>query len=124
MNIKRSIYLIVIFFLFLSSLHAQPLSYKNGVVSSAQKLASQVGIDILKNGGNAIDAAVGIGFALAVVYPQAGNIGGGGFMVIHFEDGTNTSIDYREKAPLVASRDMYLDEEGMKDDHVDGYNQT
>ena len=112
MNIKRSFSLIVIFFLFISGLSAQSISYKNGVVSSAQELASQVGIDILKNGGNAIDAAVGIGFTLAVVYPQAGNIGGGGFMVIHFSDGLNTSIDYREKAPLVATRDMYLDEEG------------
>ena len=112
MNIKRSFSLIVIFFLFVSGLNPQPISYKNGVVSSAQELASQVGIDILKNGGNAIEAAVGIGFTLAVVYPQAGNIGGGGFMVIHFNDGLNTSIDYREKAPLVASRDMYLDEEG------------
>ena len=112
MNIKRSFSLIVIFFLFVSGLSTQSISYKNGVVSSAQELASQVGIDILKNDGNAIDAAVGIGFTLAVVYPQAGNIGGGGFMVIHFKDGLNTSIDYREKAPLVASRDMYLDEEG------------
>lgn len=94
------------------NLSAQLQSYKNGVVSSSNELASQVGIDILEKGGNAIDAAVGVGFALAVVYPQAGNIGGGGFMVIHLIDGTNTSIDYREKAPLLASRDMYLDPTG------------
>lgn len=87
-----------------------PDLYYNGVVSSADELASMVGLDILKNGGNAIDAAVGVGFTLAVVYPRAGNIGGGGFMVIHLADGTNTSIDYREKAPLGSFRDMYLDE--------------
>ncbi|HLT24181.1 MAG TPA: gamma-glutamyltransferase, partial [Ignavibacteria bacterium] len=86
--------------------------YYNGVVSSADELASIVGLEILKNGGNAIDAAVGVGFALAVVYPRAGNLGGGGFMVIHLADGTNTSIDYREKAPSGAFRDMYLDENG------------
>ncbi|MBP9192683.1 MAG: gamma-glutamyltransferase [Ignavibacteria bacterium] len=95
---------------------AQDLAYQNGVVSSAQELASQVGIDILKNGGNAIDAAVGVGFALAVVYPQAGNIGGGGFMMIHLKDKNgnpvNTSIDYREKAPLLSDRDMYLNSSG------------
>ncbi|MDQ3020931.1 MAG: gamma-glutamyltransferase [Bacteroidota bacterium] len=91
---------------------AQLQTYENGMVSSAQELASQVGIDILKKGGNAIDAAVGVGFALAVVYPQAGNIGGGGFMLIHLKDGTNTSIDFREKAPLLAKRDMYLDLNG------------
>jgi gamma-glutamyltransferase 1 (EC:2.3.2.2). Threonine peptidase. MEROPS family T03 len=86
--------------------------YYNGVVSSADKLASEVGIKILQEGGNAIDAAVGVGFALAVVYPQAGNIGGGGFMVIRLADGTATSIDFREKAPLLASRNMYLDANG------------
>src|SRR5438477_907221 len=73
------------------------VSGKNGMVSSASKYASQVGIDILKKGGNAVDAAVAMGFALAVTYPQAGNIGGGGFMVIKIKD-TVTSIDYREKA--------------------------
>ncbi|HMQ68867.1 MAG TPA: gamma-glutamyltransferase [Ignavibacteria bacterium] len=94
----------------------QELSYRNGVVSSAQEIASKVGIEILKSGGNAIDAAVGVGFALAVVYPQAGNIGGGGFMMIHYNDKTgkpvNTSIDYREKAPLQSDRDMYLNSSG------------
>ncbi|MGB9696918.1 MAG: gamma-glutamyltransferase [Ignavibacteria bacterium] len=86
--------------------------YYNGVVSSADRLASEVGIKILQEGGNAIDAAVGVGFALAVVYPQAGNIGGGGFMVIRLADGTATSIDFREKAPLLATRNMYLDING------------
>lgn len=104
-------YLILILF-FCNSLSAEIPLFDNGVVSSANEIASQVGIDILKNGGNAIDAAVGAGFALAVVYPQAGNIGGGGFMVIHLKDGTNTSIDYREKAPLLSSREMYLSKDG------------
>lgn len=96
---------------FFSCSNAQMI-FNNGVVSSADELASKVGIEIMKKGGNAIDAAVGVGFALAVVYPQAGNLGGGGFMVIHLENGTNTSIDYREKAPLLAHRDMYLDANG------------
>lgn len=110
--------MIVFLILFLScntNTHAQDW-YSNGVVSSADEIASQVGIDILKNGGNAVDAAVGVGFALAVVYPQAGNIGGGGFMVIHLAPTNaaahNTSIDYREKAPANAFRDMYLDANG------------
>ena len=94
----------------------QELTYRNGVVSSAQDIASKVGVEILKSGGNAVDAAVGVGFALAVVYPQAGNIGGGGFMMIHFNDkpgnSINTSIDYREKAPLLSNRDMYLNSSG------------
>lgn len=87
------------------------VSGKNGMVSSASKYASQVGIDILQNGGNAIDAAVAMGFALAVTYPQAGNIGGGGFMIIRTKD-TITSIDYREKAPAASTRNMFLDANG------------
>lgn len=83
----------------------------NGMVTSAGKLASKVGIDILSKGGNAIDAAVAMGFALAVTYPQAGNIGGGGFMVIKFRDQI-TTIDYREKAPAGSSRNMFLDDKG------------
>jgi len=101
---------ILIFLCFFANAFSQ--SYRNGCVSSADELASEVGIKILKSGGNAIDAAVGVGFALSVVYPQAGNIGGGGFIVIHFAGGKNVSIDYREKAPLLAHRDMYLDANG------------
>ncbi len=82
-----------------------------GMVVSASSYATRVGINILKNGGNAIDAAVAIGFALAVTYPQAGNIGGGGFMVIRTKD-TITTIDYREKAPAASTRNMYLDSNG------------
>jgi gamma-glutamyltranspeptidase/glutathione hydrolase len=89
-----------------------PVRAKNGMVVSASKLASQVGVNILKQGGNAIDAAVAVGFALAVTYPSAGNIGGGGFMTIHLSDGNNTTIDYREKAPSEAFEKMYQDSAG------------
>jgi gamma-glutamyltranspeptidase/glutathione hydrolase len=84
-----------------------------GAVSSAEGAASDVGVAILKKGGNAVDAAVAVGFALGVTHPTAGNIGGGGFMVLRFPDGTSTSIDYREMAPRAASRDMYLDASGQ-----------
>ncbi|MGN6491667.1 MAG: gamma-glutamyltransferase [Agriterribacter sp.] len=84
----------------------------NGAVVSAHPLASKVGVDILKQGGNAVDAAIAVQLALAVVYPGAGNIGGGGFMVAHLQDGKNIAIDYREKAPAAANRDMYLDKDG------------
>ncbi|MGE5437923.1 MAG: gamma-glutamyltransferase [Syntrophothermus sp.] len=89
-----------------------PVRGRNGMVVSASELASKVGLHILKQGGNAVDAAVAVGFALAVTYPAAGNIGGGGFMVIHTKDGKDITIDYREKAPLTAFKDMYLDKEG------------
>ncbi|TKT93786.1 gamma-glutamyltransferase [Dyadobacter frigoris] len=85
---------------------------KNGVVASAHPEASRVGVDILKAGGNAIDAAVAVQFALAVVHPSAGNIGGGGFMVIRDKTGKTSSIDYREKGPAKSFRDMYLDKDG------------
>ncbi len=85
---------------------------KQGMVVSAEPNASAVGLQILKQGGNAVDAAVAVGFALAVTYPSAGNIGGGGFMVIRLADGTTTTFDYREKAPSEATRDMFLDEKG------------
>ncbi|MDB5200450.1 MAG: ggt [Chitinophagaceae bacterium] len=85
---------------------------KNGAVVSAHTLASEVGVQILKEGGNAIDAAIATQLALAVVYPGAGNIGGGGFLVAHLRNGKNISIDYREVAPAAASRDMYLDANG------------
>jgi gamma-glutamyltranspeptidase/glutathione hydrolase len=90
----------------------EPVRAEHGMVVSTSSYASQVGVDILKKGGNAVDAAVAVGFALAVTYPAAGNIGGGGFMVIHLANGKNTTIDYREKAPLSAHRDMYLNKDG------------
>lgn len=84
-----------------------------GMVASEHELASQIGLEVLKQGGNAVDAAVAVGFALAVVLPNAGNIGGGGFMVVHHaKTGESVAIDFREMAPLKASRDMYLDEKG------------
>lgn len=86
--------------------------YKNGMVVSAHPAASKVGLDILKKGGNAVDAAVAVQFALAVVYPSAGNIGGGGFMVYRSAQGDIAALDFREKAPGMASRDMYLDSVG------------
>jgi len=87
-------------------------AYRNGVVVSAKKEASVVGLEILKKGGNAIDAAVAVQFALAVVYPGAGNIGGGGFMVYRAADGSSNTLDFRERAPAASSRDMYLDASG------------
>ena len=84
-----------------------------GMVASRSSLATEVGAQILADGGNAIDAAVATGFALAVTYPSAGNLGGGGFMVIHLADGTVIANDHRERAPGAASKDMFLDEEGQ-----------
>ena len=89
-----------------------PISAKHGMVVSAERIASSVGRGILEQGGNAVDAAVATGFALAVTFPEAGNIGGGGYMVIRMADGRTTSFDYREKAPEKATRDMFLDKEG------------
>ena len=89
-----------------------PVAAENGMVVSAQHLATRVGVDVLKDGGNAIDAAVAVGYALAVVYPAAGNLGGGGFMTIQFTDGRKTFLDFREKAPLAATANMYLDKDG------------
>ncbi len=85
---------------------------KNGMVATAHPEASRVGVEILKSGGNAIDAAVAIQFALAVVHPSAGNLGGGGFLVLRDKDGKSYSIDFREKAPSKAHADMYLDKDG------------
>ena len=89
-----------------------PVAAENGMVVSAQHLATRVGVDVLKDGGNAVDAAVAVGYALAVVYPAAGNLGGGGFMTIQLADGRKTFLDFREKAPLAASANMYLDKDG------------
>lgn len=92
-----------------------------GAVVSAHPLASMVGLDILKQGGNAFDAAIATQLALAVVYPGAGNIGGGGFLLAHLKSGENISLDYREKAPSKASRDMYLDENGNVQTNLSRY---
>jgi gamma-glutamyltranspeptidase/glutathione hydrolase len=89
-----------------------PVPFKHGLVVTTQHLASEVGLQVLKNGGNAVDAAVAVGYALAVVEPCCGNVGGGGFMTIHLANGKNTFINFREKAPLAATQNMYLDARG------------
>src|ERR1700686_1241588 len=89
-----------------------PVHASHGIVVSVPALASRVGVEVLQGGGNAGDAAVATGFALAVVHPAAGNIGGGGFMLIRMANGGTHFIDYREKAPAAATRDMYLDAHG------------
>jgi gamma-glutamyltranspeptidase/glutathione hydrolase len=98
-----------------AQLHAAslaPVAAENGMVVSAQHLATKVGVDVLKRGGNAIDSAVAVGYALAVVYPAAGNLGGGGFMTVQLADGRKTFLDFREKAPMAATANMYLDKDG------------
>jgi gamma-glutamyltranspeptidase/glutathione hydrolase len=87
----------------------EPVRARHGIVASTNQLASRVGVEILKRGGNAIDAAIAVAFALAVTHPSAGNLGGGGFMMIRLKDGQTTAIDYREMAPAAATRDIYLD---------------
>jgi gamma-glutamyltranspeptidase/glutathione hydrolase len=90
-----------------------PVFAQNGMVATQESTATKVGVEILKRGGNAVDAAVAIGFTLAVTLPRAGNLGGGGFMMVHIaKTGETVAIDYRETAPLGSTRDMYLDKEG------------
>jgi gamma-glutamyltranspeptidase / glutathione hydrolase len=90
----------------------EPVYARKGLVVAQEPLAADVGVSVLKSGGNAVDAAVAVGFALAVTYPFAGNIGGGGFMLIRMADGRTTFIDFRERAPRQATRNMYLDADG------------
>ncbi len=92
-----------------------PVKAQHGMVASVDALATQVGVEILRQGGNAVDAAVAVGFALAVTHPQAGNLGGGGFMLLRTASGRATAIDFREMAPGHASRDMFLDKQGNAD---------
>ena len=95
----------------------QPVSARNGMVVAQEARAARIGADVLQRGGNAVDAAVAVGFALAVTYPRAGNIGGGGFMVIHLAAAGRRSIaiDYRETAPSATTRETYLDAHGAAD---------
>lgn len=127
MNIKKTVSALLCFILLVSftvtpsqlsssaSIQAAsrpPVRGKNGMVSSVSEIASQVGVEVLKRGGNAVDAAVAVGLALAVVWPSAGNLGGGGFMVIRQANGKATAVDYREMAPAAAHRNVYLDDKG------------
>src|SRR5215469_1664264 len=90
----------------------EPVYTRKAMVVAQEPLATEVGVRLLRAGGNAVDAAVAVGFALAVTHPYAGNIGGGGFMLIRMADGRTTFIDFREKAPARATHDMYLDAHG------------
>ncbi len=99
-----------------------PVLAEHGMVVSTDEYASQAGVRILQAGGNAVDAAIATSFALAVVNPEAGNIGGGGFMVLRLADGTTAALDYRERAPLAAHRDMFLDENGeLREGYTQGH---
>lgn len=90
----------------------EPVRAKNALVASQHELASKIGTDVLKRGGNAVDASVAVAIALAVVYPEAGNLGGGGFMLIRFKSGETHAIDYREMAPMAANRNIFVDKNG------------
>jgi gamma-glutamyltranspeptidase/glutathione hydrolase len=100
-----------------------PVQAPRAMVASVHKLASRAGVQMMRAGGNAVDAAVAVGFALAVVHPQAGNLGGGGFMLIRMADGKTHFVDYREKAPAAATANMYLDAQGnvIEDASIVGY---
>ncbi len=90
----------------------EPVRARHGIVAAQHQLASKIGVEIMKKGGNAVDAAIAVALALAVVYPEAGNLGGGGFMLIRFKDGSTHAIDYREMAPKAANRDVFVDAQG------------
>lgn len=92
-----------------------PVRARSGMVASVDAAATNVGVEVLRQGGNAVDAAVAVGYALAVTHPQAGNLGGGGFMLLRLKDGRTAAIDFREMAPAGASRDMFLDAQGNPD---------
>ncbi len=122
-NIVKQFYHLILCVAVLASCTTQNPSFQSSgaignhaMVSSAHPLASAIGLDVMKNGGNAIDATIATHFALAVVYPQAGNIGGGGFSIIRMNDGTINSLDFREKAPKLAHREMYLNADGQLND--------
>jgi len=104
--------ILLLYISFIVSFTVSDATGQNGMVVSSKHEANQVGIDILKSGGNAVDAAIGVAFALAVTHPSAGNIGGGGFMIIRLADGTTTSVDFRETAPALSTKDMFLDQSG------------
>src|ERR1051325_3359312 len=102
----------VLTFVNVSQAARQPVRARHGMVASTNEVASRVGVEIMKRGGNAVDAAIAVAFALQVTHPAAGNLGGGGFMMIRLKDGRTTAIDYREMAPAAAHRNVYLDSKG------------
>src|SRR6266550_1975928 len=107
--------ILVLFFALALPLAAEsrlPVRGKHAMVASVDVIASRIGADVMKRGGNAVDAAVAVAFALAVTWPEAGNLGGGGFMLVRTADGKAEAIDYRETAPAASSRNMYLDVSG------------
>jgi gamma-glutamyltranspeptidase/glutathione hydrolase len=117
MNTLRKLSQVFLVLIFISASVApiaarDPVRGRRGMVASTNEVASRVGVDIMKRGGNAVDAAIAVAFALAVTHPAAGNLGGGGFMMIRLKDGRTTAIDYREMAPAAAHRDVYLDKNG------------
>src|ERR1051325_9708084 len=111
MKTQRKIALVVIWVLtFVNVSHVaarEPVRAKHGMVASTNEVASRGGVDIMKRGCNAVDAAIAVALALAVTHPAAGNLGGGGFMMIRLKDGKSTAIDYREMAPAAAHRNVY-----------------
>jgi len=109
---KRTLALLLLVTTPLLAASRPPVRGKNGMVASTSDIASRIGVEVMKKGGNAVDAAVAVGFALAVTWPSAGNLGGGGFMLVRTADGTAEAIDYRERGPLAAHKDMYLDAQG------------
>ena len=109
---RRTLALLLVLTTPLLAASREPVRARSGMVASTSEIASRVGVDVMKKGGNAVDAAVAVGLALAVTWPSAGNLGGGGFMLIRKADGTAEAIDYRERGPLAAHRDMYLDAQG------------
>ena len=111
-TIKVLVFLLVVTLSVPVSIAREPVRARHGMVASTNEIASRVGVEIMKRGGNAVDAAIAVGFALAVTHPAAGNLGGGGFMMIRLKDGRTTAIDYREMAPGAAHRDIYLDKNG------------
>ena len=120
-KIKRQIALFVLFLFVLNFFDFPPKAFgawrdpvraKHAMIASQHELASKIGVEVLKKGGNAVDAAVAVALALAVVYPEAGNLGGGGFMLIRFKDGKTAAIDYREMAPAASTRDIFVDKDG------------
>src|SRR5688500_12945419 len=117
MNTLRKLGRILLVLIFINASVApiaarEPVRGRRGMVASTNEVASRVGVDIMKRGGNAVDAAIAVAFALAVTHPAAGNLGGGGFMMIRLKNGQTTAIDYREMAPAAAHRDVYLDKNG------------